>query len=225
MHLIIIDLSYSLTATSELQHYCQLVECTFICYRLTSLRVVCQTLKPPICQTKVTLVTLQLHCLSLHQHVTLCFSLVSWHCWEQCSVEVSAHFCHFLWNFHQKMFICFNKSCLLFSWASLLFLALLKRNSPVIESCFSVGLILEPQKRRIVTSSMLTPRQTNRQRELVPPSARKSFISVACLVFPFLLWPTLLTCSCRASVTGTLHRSTYAHFLFPSCWIATLRLQ
>jgi len=38
----------------------------------------------------------------------------------------------------------------------------LKRNSPVVESCFSVGLILEPREEWIVTSSMLTPRQTNR---------------------------------------------------------------
>jgi len=33
---------------------------------------------------------------------------------------------------------------------------------PVVESCFSVGLILEPREGWIVTSSMLTPRQTNR---------------------------------------------------------------
>jgi len=33
------------------------------------------------------------------------------------------------------------------------------------------------------------------------PCAWKSLISVACLIFPFLLWPTLLTCGSRASVT------------------------
>jgi len=42
------------------------------------------------------------------------------------------------------------------------------------------------------------------QRHLVLPFAWKSLICVACLVFPFsLLWPTLLTCSGRASVTAT----------------------
>jgi len=40
-------------------------------------------------------------------------------------------------------------------------------------------------------------------RELSLPYAWKSLLSVACLVFPFLLWPTLLTCSGRASVTAT----------------------
>ena len=69
---------------------------------------------------------------------------------------------------------------------------------------FSVGLILEPREGWIVTSSMLTSRQTNRQRKLFLPSAWKSLVSVACLVFPCsLLWPTLLTCSGRASVTTT----------------------
>jgi len=69
----------------------------------------------------------------------------------------------------------------------------------------SVGLILEPREGWIVTSSMLTPRQTNRpKRELLLPCAWKSLISVACLVFPFsLLWPTLLTCSGCTSVTAT----------------------
>jgi len=38
----------------------------------------------------------------------------------------------------------------------------MKRNFPVVKSCFSVGLILEPQEGWIATSSMLTPRQTNR---------------------------------------------------------------
>jgi len=38
--------------------------------------------------------------------------------------------------------------------------------------------------------------------ELLLPCGWKSLMSVACLVFPFsLLWPTLLTCSGRASVT------------------------
>jgi len=38
----------------------------------------------------------------------------------------------------------------------------LKRNVPVVESCFSVGLILQPPEGWIATSSMLTPPQTNR---------------------------------------------------------------
>jgi len=38
----------------------------------------------------------------------------------------------------------------------------LKWNSPIVESYFSMGLILEPREGWIVTSSMLTPRQTNR---------------------------------------------------------------
>ena len=38
----------------------------------------------------------------------------------------------------------------------------------------------------------------------MPLCAWKSLICVTCLVFPyFLLWLTLLTCSCRASVTAT----------------------
>ena len=37
-----------------------------------------------------------------------------------------------------------------------------KRNYLVVESCFSVELIFEPREGWIVTSSMLTPRQTNR---------------------------------------------------------------
>ena len=41
------------------------------------------------------------------------------------------------------------------------------------------------------------------QRELSLPYAWKSLLSVTCLVFPFLLWPTLLTCSGRASVNAT----------------------
>jgi len=36
------------------------------------------------------------------------------------------------------------------------------------------------------------------------------FVSGACLVFPFsLVWPTLLTCSGRASVTATGHISSF----------------
>ena len=35
------------------------------------------------------------------------------------------------------------------------------------------------------------------------PSRTPMLINVACLVFPFLLWPTLLTCSSCASVTAT----------------------
>jgi len=78
-----------------------------------------------------------------------------------------------------------------------------KRNSPVVESCFSVGLILEPREGWIVTSSMLNARQIG-QRELLLPCAWKSLITVACLVFPFsLLWPSLLICIGRASVTAT----------------------
>ena len=51
---------------------------------------------------------------------------------------------------------------------------------------------------------MLIPHQTNRSKRLLLPCAWKSLISVACLVFPFsLLWPSLLTCSGRASVTAT----------------------
>jgi len=49
---------------------------------------------------------------------------------------------------------------------------------------------------------MLIPRQTNRQRDLLLPCAWKSQVSLA-WSFPFLLWPTLLTCSGRASVTAT----------------------
>ena len=42
------------------------------------------------------------------------------------------------------------------------------------------------------------------QRLFLLPCAWKSIITVAYLVFPFsLLWPTLLTCSSRASVTAT----------------------
>ena len=37
-----------------------------------------------------------------------------------------------------------------------------KQNFPLVEFCFSVGLILEPQEGWIVTSSMVTPLQTNR---------------------------------------------------------------
>ena len=69
---------------------------------------------------------------------------------------------------------------------------------------FSVGLILEPLEWWIVTSSMLTPRQTNGQRELFLTCAWKLLISVACLVFPFsLLCPTLLSCRGYASMTAT----------------------
>ena len=39
------------------------------------------------------------------------------------------------------------------------------------------------------------------QRELLLPYAWKSLLSITCLVFTFLLWPTLLTCSVRASMT------------------------
>jgi len=43
------------------------------------------------------------------------------------------------------------------------------------------------------------------QRVLLLPCAWKSLMRVVWLVFPFsLLWPTLLTCSGRASVTATL---------------------
>jgi len=42
------------------------------------------------------------------------------------------------------------------------------------------------------------------QRELLLPCVWKSHISATCLVFPFLLWPTLLTCSGRTSVTATI---------------------
>ena len=50
---------------------------------------------------------------------------------------------------------------------------------------------------------MLNARQIG-QRELLLPCAWKSLITVACLVFPFsLLWPSLLICIGRASVTAT----------------------
>jgi len=81
-----------------------------------------------------------------------------------------------------------------------------KRNSLVVESCFRVRLILQPREGWIVTSSMLIPHQTNRpKRALTSMCMEVTYsISVACLVFPFsLLWPILLTCSGRASVTAT----------------------
>ena len=49
---------------------------------------------------------------------------------------------------------------------------------------------------------MLTPRQTNRPKRALT-SMCMEVTCVACLVFPLsLLWPTLLTCSSRASVTS-----------------------
>ena len=53
---------------------------------------------------------------------------------------------------------------------------------------------------------MLTQRQTNRPKKALL-CAWKSLISVACSAFPFLLWPTLLACSGRASVTATSGQS------------------
>jgi len=56
----------------------------------------------------------------------------------------------------------------------------------------------------IVMSSMLNRARRIGQRELLLPCAWKSLISVTCLVFSFsLLWPSLLTCSGRTSVTAT----------------------
>jgi len=56
----------------------------------------------------------------------------------------------------------------------------------------------------------VTPRQTNRPKRALTPCAWKSVISVPCLVFPFSLpWPTLLTCSSRASVTTTQLSNAY----------------
>jgi len=51
-------------------------------------------------------------------------------------------------------------------------------------------------------SLMVNPRLG--QRQLLLPYAWKPLTCVACLVFPFsLIWPTLLTCSGRASATAT----------------------
>ena len=83
--------------------------------------------------------------------------------------------------------------------------------SGTIEACvtwlcshtFSVGFILQPRGGWIVTSSMLTPHQTNRPKRALA-SMCMEVTCVACLVFPFsLLRPTLLICSGRASVTAT----------------------
>jgi len=63
--------------------------------------------------------------------------------------------------------------------------------------------VLEPREGWIVTSQMQFRARRIGQREFLLPCAWKSLISVVCLVFPFLLWPSLLTCSGRASVTAT----------------------
>ena len=55
------------------------------------------------------------------------------------------------------------------------------------------------------------------QRQLLLPCAWKSLITVACLVFSFLLWPTLFTCSGRASVTATVD-SIYLMALIHLLW-------
>jgi len=60
---------------------------------------------------------------------------------------------------------------------------ILKRNSPVVESCFTVGLILEPREGWIVASSMLTPRQTNRPKRAVTSMFMK--VTYVSLVWSF----------------------------------------
>jgi len=67
---------------------------------------------------------------------------------------------------------------------------------------FSVGLISEPREGWRRHRCWLRARRIGWRQHLLP-CAWKSLITVACLVFPFLLWPTLLTCSGRASVTAS----------------------
>ena len=66
---------------------------------------------------------------------------------------------------------------------------------------------LEPRKLNGANlGSCWCPQRARRfgQRELPLSCAWKSFLTVACFVFPFLLWLTLLTCNGCASMTATL---------------------
>ena len=80
----------------------------------------------------------------------------------------------------------------------------MKLNSPVVESCFSVGLILEPREVWIVTSSLLTPRQTNWPKRALTSMCME--VTYKCRLLGLSLLLALAdfpTCTSHASVTAT----------------------
>jgi len=89
----------------------------------------------------------------------------------------------------------------------------LKRNSPVVESCFSVGLIQEPREGWIVTSSMLTPHQANSAKESSNFHVHGSHIQVS------LAWS--FPSPCFGRLCSIKQVKTFRH---PSIWLPPKRL-